>query len=1120
MRLMTKILALLIILMTAENLTAGNTFSARLPLYASSSKLSSGKWVRIRIDKSGVYKISSDQLKSMGFSNPEKVRVFGYGGAELSQNLNSDYLDDLPEVASIYQSGKLLFYAEGIITWKRYDDGSFRPSINGYAPCAYYFLSEYDGYRKEISKKSDVTGISKDTVNRFVGMDGFCPEKVNIQKSGTTWYDEGISQSGSRTYYFQLAPMLGDAEATIRAKVDVVSSSSPVFTLSSNGVSAKSEKTGMFALTEIPQSEGSTSLNAKFSFSSPSASCTGYLNSVFVNAVCKTQIKNGYLEFNNSETFESASGVSTIAIDGFSETTSVWDVTDPNNAFIGEVENKGGVGYLNVDNSCLHKFVAFDNSLNRVLSVDSFSVVDNQNLHKMDGVDLVIVTNKSFEKQANSLAQLHRDNDGISVAVIMQDAIFNEFSSGKPDPTAIRSFMKMLYDRAMANEKLVAPRYLLLFGDGCFDNKGILANASNEKHNHVITFQTESGDKSYVADDYFAFLADNTSSLNLVKDSLQISVGRIPCSTIAQAENVVIKMENYMKNDYLGSWKNKCCIIADDNDDYSYVSSYQEFVTCAEEVSFIISRNQPNVIQKKLYYDIYSRVVESNGNRYPDVERLILENIADGTMLINYIGHSNPINWSAEKTFTQSLIPTLGNKKLGVWFSASCEFSEFDSYSMSAGEQLVLEPNGGAIAVIATPRLVYASQNHEFNKAFVDEFYKQTPDMTIGDVLLLARNSVKSSEIRLKYPLLGDPALRLNLPTADVVTDEISSDTLNALAHVSVKGHLEENGQHLSSFNGRVVINVFDKQKTCNTRGNYNDNSGKPMSMSYKDYPTILFSGEADVVNGCFDYKFIVPNDIAYNFGPGLIVYYASDESSKHEGVGSYSRFIVGGSSDSVPCDTLGPQVTAYINTPSFKNGGVVGSNPVFIAKVADMNGINSSDVGIGHDLTISLDGAAPVSLNSYFSYNLGSCTDGTITYQLPELPNGKYTLTFKAWDLMNNSSTSTIEFVVKNGKDPSVNSVVVSPNPAVEQTTIVAQYDRPLSNVDYKVSIYDFSGRILNEYSGTDNTPDGVLKVKWDLNDASGCKVQAGDYLVKVRIRTLNSEFSEKSAKIVVLAQ
>ncbi len=1099
------------------------TYTARLPYYSPTSKLATGKWVKIGVSENGVYKITFEKLRSLGFSDPSKVRVYGYGGWLLSELLNSNYNDDLPEVNSYLGDSYILFYGVGAAKLIKHNgDNPFKVEKNPYADKGYYFLSDVEGVRREVELSPAVTEDADVVKRTHYAVGCYMPEKVNPHKRGKTFYDVAIVKEGNKNVSFPYDYMVegNNGFLSVEFFVDGLGANDSYSCTVSTPTQTFKPGGSIFTVSNVYQSSTNSGLDFSLEFKTPNSLGAFYLYKVTSTALCYNKLYAGYLNFNNLND-DNIGYVNEFVVSNVTASTQVWNVTDPLNVSKMTTMLDGDSLRFKAVTSTFSEFIAFNPNSTEFCTVDSYSEVNNQDLHAFNGADLVIISPDKYKEQAQRLADAHSYYEGISCYVLNQDMIFNEFSSGTPDPTAIRSFLKMMYDRGVNDSKYVAPRYLLLFGDGSYDNRGVSKPVGSVDHNLVMTYQYSNGANSYVADDYYGMLEDNLKgSFSIINSTYNVAVGRLPFTTAAEANGVVDKLVNYMKNDQFGNWKNKAMLIADDNEASNNgnpsFSSYHEFLLLSEKLANIIHSNSPSVVIKKLYHDSYQRVAESSGNRYLDVERLIFDNANEGTFFINYIGHSNTVNWAAEKTFTQSQVSALSNKKLGIWFAASCEFSEYDSYSTSCGESLVLSPNGGALAVVASPLKVYANQSDEVNRNFINALYSRPENGTLGDAIITAKNAVKM-EIRVMYPLLGDPAIRLVMPqpSMNVVTDKISSDTIRALSRVSVSGHVESDSLLMSSFNGKVNITVYDKEQVCKTKGNVNN-----YVADYNDYTTVLYSGETEVVNGKFSYEFIVPSGIASDYGNGHIVYYAYDVADTIDALGYYNDFVVGGLLDTVFADTIGPKIELYMNSTAFASGDKVGSSPVVVAYVADENGINSTGVGIGHDITVSLNGADKVSVNEYFSYALQSCTDGKVCYPLNDLADGYYTLTFKAWDMLNNSSSKTISFKVENGRGSHINSMIASPNPAVSQTEISVFHDRPMSDVEYKVAIFDLQGRGVAEMSGVENSKDGKLSLFWNLKDKNGVMVEPGVYLYRVDIKASGESFEGKTEKIVVLPQ
>lgn len=1101
-------------------------FSARLPLYAGSSKLASGKWVKVMVRENGVYKLTFDELRKMGFKNPEKVHVYGYGGNLLDENLTQDYLDDVPEIYSYLGDSFILFYGVGTAKWTVKNPAYpitntfFTPVRNSYADYGAYFLAETEGVRPSLKPDDEVFDIPSNHSYAHYSLFAYLPHKVNIFKGGVAWFDDPIRPSGSQSFLVPFNAMV-DSGAPYFAVYQYIPDSDKLtydFSITSGGNSAAAQSGYVSILKGGPQKASAGKLDLNLRFTTATSSLNSYTHYVVAAAYCHNTLTNGCLYFNNR--IPEVSKLTTYHVGNVTPGTQVWNVSKPGDVRLVNANFYSDSLEFVSNPTVFSQYVALDPDNGKFLSVDSFATVTNQNLHALKGADLVIISPKDYFPQAYQLAALHEQYDGISSLVVTQEQVFNEFSSGVPDPTAFRSFLKMMYDRALSNDSFTLPKYLLLFGDGCFDNRGVARATGEPVRNLVLTYQYGNSASNFPADDYYGMLADNTlKKFSLDTCLVHVAVGRLPFTNASQASNAVEKIGRYMKEDVLGKWKMNTVILADDNESAGAALSgssisYHEFLSDAEVVSRTISSTCPAAVQNKVYFDSYTRVSESSGFRYPEVESKLVENISNGALYINYIGHSNPINWSAEKVFTQSQVASLNNKKLGVWFSASCDFSEYDNYSTACGEALVLEPSGGAIAVVATSRATYSNENCKMDTAFSHAFFAQKPGMAIGDLMRIAKNNVKQS-IRVKYPLMGDPAVRIHFPAMKVVTDSLSADTLKAMSKVSLAGHIEDDSVFMSAFNGRVNVTVFDKIQKVSTKGNLRN-----MVTTYDDYTNVIYSGETDVVDGRFSLEFLVPNDISYDFGKGHIAYYAFDEDNGFDAVGNDETFVVGGASDAEFSDEHGPIVRAYVNAPSFHSGDVVGKNPVLVVEVHDENGINASGIGLGHDITVSLNGADKVKVNEYFAYDRNSYTSGKVVYPLGDLADGTYSLEFKSWDMLGNSSLSTLVFTVANGKGTHINNILASENPARESTSVHVSYDRLLTNVSYNVAVYSLSGVLVRQFSGNEFCKDGELVLDWDLTDAAGRRVQPGVYVYRVDLESDGTAVVGASEKIVVLPQ
>ncbi len=1096
--------------------------------YAEKSVLSKGRWAKIKISGTGIYKLTYDEIRNMGFSNPKDIRIFGFGGAMLDENITNPRIDDLPEIA-IYDGGSyVLFYAQGAIKWNSNLNSfncKFNFTINPYSDFGYYFLTTDAGVGKRIGNEAKETAGADDylwNVTSFIDYACVKKEEMNFARSGRVWYGD-VMASGERRQYSFTFPNI-ETEKEIRVQVSAVASSSASSELSLD-VDYLREKMSFLSVSgHIRAYAGETNLRKyptsdkialSFLYSGNDASARAAINYITINAWRKLIMSGNAMFFRNDESI-GYDVYSRFTLQNTTANTLIWNVTDPQN--IAKVPAEFASGNLQFEKKTeqLLEFAAVNPS-GQFPTPEFVGVISNQNLHAFSkNTDFVIISHPDFLSEANRLAQKHREFDQMKVEVVTPEQVYNEFSSGTPDATAYRWLMKMIFDRDTTG----SPKYLLLFGDGSYDNKGILTSKAVSGRNFILTFQSYNSideEKSYCSDDYFGFMDDFG---NLGSASADIGIGRFPVSNLNEAKIAVDKSIAYMENKNKGAWKNRICLVADDNEKYTSPSTFNRFMTNSEEISNIIYKWNPGMEVKKLYSDAFTKVTGANGNRFPELETLLSEEIKSGVKFLNYIGHSGITNWAEERIFTQAQARTLQNKNLGLWFTASCEFTRFDDLSnYSGGEDLFLNPDGGAIAVYSSSRVVFDNYNQQLNRKLAEVLFERDEDgkpLRFGDIHKKSKQTLLNDSNKMTFVMLADPALRFAYPDLTVKTDSIlflsgdKTDTINALSEVRVYGRIEDFfGSGISNFSGRMKIKVYDKETFL---------FAKTHQFRYKDRPNTLFSGETTVENGVFSFVFKVPKDINYNYGLGRISYYAYDEENGFEAQGAYEDFTIGGSDENAKYETEGPEVTLFLNSEKFGSGDRVNESPVFFAFMKDESGVNTSGAGIGHDITLTLnDSGTPVVLNSYFNFFPDSYTEGSLAYQLENLEPGKYTLTFKAWDLLNNSTTKQIEFEVVKELPVKIEELVAYPNPAQEYVYFRIQHDRPESVLECKVKVYTANGQLVYESENKDFESSNFVTVGWNLSTSSGSLLPAGVYMYRIEMRTSEGRFTGKSQKLII---
>lgn len=758
--------------------------------------------------------------------------------------------------------------------------------------------------------------------------------------------------------------------------------------------------------------------------------------------------------------------------------------------------------------------------------------ITNQNYHAAEAADMVIIIPESqkLRAQAERLKKLHEDEDGMRVQIIPADELYNEFSSGTPDANAYRRYLKMLYDRADSEEDM--PSYLLLLGDGAWDNRMLLTMWSGcSPSDFLLCYESEnsySETSCYVSDDYFCVLDDNEGGDLITTDKADVAVGRISARTADEAQVAVDKIESYVNNEEAGSWQNTLCFMGDDGNQNQHMDDAD---ANARQVEALF----PNLLVKRIMWDAYTRVTSSTGNTYPDVTRLIKQQMQQGVLMMNYSGHGRADAISHEYVLRLNDFEVASSLRLPLWVTASCDIMPFDGQEENIGESAFFNEKGGAIAFYGTTRTVYQSYNRLMNMAFTRFVLSQDKTgkpMPIGEAVRLTKNELITSRLdqtpnKLQYTLLGDPALRLAIPTRDIKVDSINGIameegttlTLKAGLTATVVGHVE-NAMHEEDkdFDGILTAIMRDVKEKVVCKLNDPSDEGADEPFVYYDRLNTVYNGNDYVKNGRFKFTFAVPKDIKYSDQNALMNLYAVNTEKTVMANGICDNLVLNGSGEQGE-STVGPSIYCYLNSSAFTNGGSVNSTPYFVAEISDNDGINASGSGIGHDLLLVIDGemSKTYSLNDYFQFDFGSYQKGRVGFSIPALDYGQHKLRFTAWDVLNNPTTAELAFKVEKSLEPLFLDVDCYPNPARTQTTFRIVHDRVNSQMDVKLDIYDTSGRHLWTHAENGVSTNNTFTVNWDLTVDGGRRLHTGLYLYKVSISSEGSTYASKTNKLII---
>lgn len=1121
--------------------------------YAKESVLNEGKWVKIEISENGVYKLPYADLRKMGFDNPENVSVYGYGGWPLDEDFSKEYIDDLPAVAVWKGSDYLLFYGRGVTKWEyEPSDETFVHTNNPYSTKAYYFLTDKDQTPKVMENSASNGNNSGVQIRAYDDYRVHERDVISLNKSGRQLFGESLERSSSSISLTDLGtiPGITNENATVtmrfvaratgsqgRATLSINNEEFMSTSISTVGSSSTDSyivaKEGVVSKTWV--GEKNEKIDMKVSYNNTSHE---NVRLDYVRLQMKRELKP-YGAFTFFRSIQSILNGGRFVIKGANAQSMVWDITDPQNAKVIETTLNDSELSFSIAAGPLREFVLVQPDRTGFDIPVKTEDVAYQNLHGLEQTDMAIIALPFMREQAERLAEVHRERDGLTVHVVDPHAIYNEFSSGTPDASAYRRFMKMFFDRSETEGK--TPRFLLLFGDGLYDNRGICANisesypASNIHQRMLLTFQSEESldGTSYVTDDYFAFMQDkyfhNGEKTDYIpRWKMDIAVGRLPLRTLSDARQAVDKIIGYMDNKQPGNWKNALAFIADDGSTSDgYTTGHMDE---ADQLARAIESNHPEFLTHKIYFDSFKKDFSGSAT-YPDARKRIEQLQKSGLLLLNYVGHGSTTSLSDEKIITQTDIATASYTKLPVWITATCDFARFDALATSAGEQVFLNRTSGGIALYTTTRVVYRPYNFNLNKELINHLFdkKDGKRLTLGEVMQQTKNSspLSGDRNKLNFILIGDPAMRLAYPDYEIEITKVNGNPayetsdIQALQKVTIEGEIKDfNGNPATDFNGMIYSTVLDSQDSVKTL----DNNRKGNVFTYADYPNTIFMGNDKVENGKFSFTFTVPKDISYSNDFGKMNLYAYDETTMIEAQGSFKNYRVGGTAPNPEKDENGPEIRRlYLNDSTFVSGDKVNSTPLFVADLWDQSGVNISGSSIGHDIMLIIDGNTALSynLNSYYENIPGKEGEGRVIYPIPELSEGLHTAEFIVWDIHNNSSRDSFSFVVSPNLKPKLIEISATPNPAREQVEFHLVHDRPESTMTVEIRVFDMTGRHI--WTGSQSGSSELMKdfiLSWDLTDNFGSRLRPGIYVYRAGIKTKHSKEATKGNKLIIMAQ
>ncbi|WP_373330876.1 type IX secretion system sortase PorU [Salmonirosea aquatica] len=1091
------------------------------------SVLAEGTWYKVAVTQSGVYRIDAGKLREMGINvaglNPKNLQMYGNGGAMLPQSNALPRPVDLIQLAiwvkgeadnRFDESDALYFYAEGPHV-VRFDSAqkSFTHQINAYSDSGYYYLTvgAQPGLRVVDVASQTNTGTPIDQFDDYWFHE---EETVNHLQSGREWWGEYLGLSGQVHLKAELPGVVPNSVALLRG-AGIASAQVPTRLLwrvngqdvgeqSQGTVSTyrydlkaqRSEKSYTFTLDNTPTA--TFDIGVEFDKNGQS-NAQAYLD------YAALQIKRQLRAYATQQIYRFLPGADSSVTYSFKDIPTDWqwwDISDPPRPQKGTlIRSADATAEFNAaDGHTVRTYVGF--SLSQAGEPLDWQKVPNQNLHALAVPDLLIITPATWQNEALRLADFRQKNDGLKTAVVTTEQVFNEFSAGKPDPTALRDLVRYLYQQNP--DRL---RYLLLFGDATYDYKNRSGTQSaTQQRQWVPVYESRESLHpvfTYSSDDYFGFLDDQEGEwleTPAGDHALDLGIGRLPVKSREEARTVVDKLIHYGASPQtLGRWRNRISFVADDGDGNIH----------QQHADLLATQIQDRFLAQRLFVDAFPHVISPEGVKTPDLNATIRQRINEGTLILNYTGHGGTTGWAEEQILTLADMQSVrGYDNLPLLLTATCEFGRYDDPAVVSGAELmVLSPRGAAIGALTTTRPVFSSTNFSLNKAFYEALAAGNAATRVGDLMKHTKNNSLSGSLNRNFALLGDPSMQLAQAEYEVKW-ATEPDTLSALKKVTLKGTIHQQGtpQTATSFDGTASVTVYDKPVRFRTNGEGGT------AAEYSELRNKLYDGLVTVKQGQFTVSFVVPRNIDYRPGPGRVSVYAIRSDSLADAAGQLDIWV--GGADASPADQTPPQLTAYLNDSTFRDGQTVPANSVLWIRASDESGISISSAGLGQNPTAILNDTVTYVLNDYFQAQPNDYQQGTFRFPLDDLPAGSYTLRIKIWDNYTNSAEQTLRFIVAGERGIRLSTSTLFPNPFKERLSFTIAHNRPEEDIELTIRLFSISGQLIHTFNHIYYASEPLLTGTIELNASSlfiDPKITL--YLYDVQIRSIQDQTTARQA-------
>lgn len=1093
-------------------------------ILAQNSPLANGQWVKMNFEERGVYSISFNKLNEMGFEasnvDPSTIQIFGLPGGMLPQKNDADWPASITEIpvetslqaAGQFQNGDKIYFYVDMVDRLSYNEAHDMLQVekNLYAEHVSYFLTVGQSDQRPIETAIDLgTGFTQfDWHHELIWHE---EDLTNLLTSGREWFGERITNNPLN--FSHSVSSLASPSAKVHLQMI-----SQAFEPTSMNLNIEN-KNAQLNFTAIPNQQYGIKANEQelrlpFDIEGDnidltltydrngSSNAVSYLNRYSIEVKKSNEFTGDFLLINTESTDHSTSE---FVIESDKQ-IAIWNITDVRSPKSQAFRQSNNLISFSTFTDELQSFWVFDPE--NTPEPQNFVSLANQNLLGENTPDLIIVTHSLFEDHAQAMANFRRTNDQMNVLVATIEQVYNEFSSGREDVSAIRNFARVKYQQS---SKL---KYLLLLGKGSYDFKDRIANNSN----FVPTYESRNSIHplfSFSSDDYFGFLEEGEGEWieNRSGDhDLEIGIGRIPVTSIEQADHYLEKWLSYQTDEKtFGEWRSKVSFVADDGDGNIHQRD-------ADILARTVDADQPNFEIEKLYLDAFIQESLPNGEASPEAEVALLTAVHDGRLLINFTGHGAESGWMAERILTFENMEQWNNPyRLPFLVTATCEFGRNDDpATFSGAEFLLTKQQSGAIGLVTTARPVFSSTNFSLNEALYDVMLaSENGDFNrLGDIIQYTKNNSLEGSLNRNFILLGDPSMKLAFPESEIVVEEINGntisdrDTLKAFEEVVFAGRID--GQ--PNFQGILQYEFIDKAQQKTTLGTESD------AFSFTEKDQVLVRGTAQVLNGTFEFTLSVPQNIDYNYGKARLQMYATNNTNANDAFGTYEDFFLGGTDESVQTDNELPEGELFINDTTGNLLNNYPSDVKLIAILEDESGINISENGLGQNIELTINDSASFILNDHFITFPGQYQRGILDFEIKNLPKGSNNFTLSYWDTRGNRNISNIQLSVEENSSL-INEIKNYPNPLENETNFYISHQLSGEFLDVRIRIFDLKGQIITELDEQFGNASPELTLTWYIENDLGSQLEKGVYIYDIQISSRTSGLNESKANRLIIS-